>query len=271
MSTRARIATVCQGQRFFRTVAENRVENGLQLASAEEVFAANGVFFRNASFSGQKNAEDENPEPVKLTTKQKIELAANGTKMIDIPVEDGTTAGVVLGVPIAVSATLMDETGAVVGESKGGIPAMKELFRAISVKRPVKKGTWKLKLENLGNVPATAFVGGLTGQTPVSDLVVTAQRGSGETAAVTAKWIAGGSRVLNAKIFATLANGTIIDLLDDGRHGDGAAGDGVFGATITKVGTADNFVEVKAESEGLVRFAIAKLDTTAKPAGKPRR
>jgi pimeloyl-ACP methyl ester carboxylesterase len=266
-----RLAIGPKKARGEQAVAENRMNNGTDLAVAVEVYKRTesnfANLFRNASHAPVR-VDDENPEPAKLTTKQKVELAANETKTIDIPVEDGTAAGVVLGVPLAVSAVLMDETGAVVGESKGGMPAMKELFRAISVKRPIKKGVWKLKLENLGNVPATAFIGGLTGQTPVSDLVVAAKRGAGETASVTAKWIAGGKPVLNATITANLPNGTAVALLDDGKHGDGASGDSVYGATLTKVGSLDKLVEVKAESQGLERLAVTEIPQ-AGAAGKP--
>ncbi|MDW4648084.1 hypothetical protein NQ267_26730, partial [Escherichia coli] len=47
-----------------------------------------------------------------------------------------------------VSATLIDDKGAVVGTSKTGTPEAAQLFRSLAVDRPVTKGNWTLKLHN---------------------------------------------------------------------------------------------------------------------------
>lgn len=270
------------GREDFDGFVMPRIAIGPKKAKAERAVAANSrnpedevyrrndrygfaSYFKKASFSSEIGDETERTSP-SLTTKEKVELAGKESKTIDIAVGDGTFAGVVLAVPLSVSATLFDESGKVAGESKGGMEAMKDLFRTISVKRQITPGTCKLKLENIGSEPVTAFVGGISGNASTSDLQVTAKRSAGDSLAVTAKWIVGGMPVKNAKITASLPGGVAVDLT--------SGADDVYSGIITKAIPTDLFVEVRAESEGLVRTAIAALEKAVaapKPSPSKRR
>jgi len=238
-----------------------------------------GEFFKKASYNRAENAEDEKDNSQEnITTKQKVELKANETKEIEVPVRDGSSAGVVLVAAPAVSATLKDASGAIVGESKGGMEAMKEIFRTIAVEKQVTNGVWKLKLENLGNEAATVFVAGITNNGAASGFTVEAGKptASGSVPLI-AKLTENNAPVLNAKITGNLVEQNVeVRFYDDGKHGDGAANDGVYGAAIEKLSKGEYFVEAKAEANNQTRNALAviKIGTAsapAKTAAKPRR
>lgn len=225
--------------------------------------------FQKASFRGMD--DDAAPPTGRLTTKQKVDLGSKETKMVEVPVQDGSFAGVVLVAPLAVRATLYDETGIAVGESKAGMDAMRDMFRTIAVKRPIRAAVWKLKLENLGAEPVTVLAGGVSSQTLVSDLTATARKLADESVAVTVKWNAGSSPILGAKITAQLPGGASTDLYDDGKHSDGAGGDGVYGGTLGKLAGDRRFVEISAEADGLIRKAVALVEETKAKTSAPRR
>lgn len=81
-------------------------------------------------------------------------------------------------------------------------------------------------------------------------------RKSGEPVQLFAQLADGGSKIAGARVSARLAspagNATdSIDLFDDGRHGDGAAGDGLYAASLADLpSAAAGFWTVKYEAEG---------------------
>jgi len=250
------------------------------LAMAEdEVYRKNdqggfSSYFQNASYKPLEKPEDEKDNSQEnVTTRQKVELNARETKEIEIPVRDGSNAGVVLVATPAVSATLKDASGVSLGESKGGMEAMKEMFRTIAVNRQITNGVWKLKLENLGNEATTVFVAGISHSGAASSFTVEAGKpNAAGTVPLTARIIENGSPVLNAKITAQLVGQTTAEITfyDDGKHGDGASGDGVYGASVEKLPKGEFFVEAKAEAGNQTKTAVAVITiggaaTVAKP------
>lgn len=71
---------------------------------------------------------------------------------VSIPVKDGRNFGLTFAAANTVSATLVDDKGAVAGTNLTGKPEASQMFRSILVDRPVAKATWKLKLQNAGQV-----------------------------------------------------------------------------------------------------------------------
>lgn len=217
----------------------------------------------------------------KMSMKEKVDLVANETKMIDFAVTEGNYAGVLLVATPAVQATLIDASGDVVGQNKGGMEALKEMFRTIEVRKQFAAGTWKLKLENLGNVATTVILGGRTATSVASGFKVEA--GKATTSGIvplTAKWSENGSPVLNAKITAQVNGQTqSITFFDDGKHGDGAASDGIYGAATEKLAGGNYSVTAKGEANGQSREAVAAFNVggsakapaggNAKPAARP--
>ena len=235
-------------------------------------------YFQKASYKRTKNAKETGDSLKNLTTKAKVELAANQTKEIEIAVNDADYAGVVLVATPAITATLIDASGAVVGKSGGGPEAVKQLFRTIAVDKKVSRGVWKLKLENLANQPTTVFAAGFAGSNSNSEFTVEAGTpNAAGTVSLTAKFIENNAPVLNAKITAKVAGQTNeITFYDDGKHNDGASGDGIYGASIGKISKGEYFVEAKAEANNQIKIAVVPItvgasSAPAKTAVKPRR
>lgn len=80
-----------------------------------------------------------------------ITLASKQSTEIEIPVAPSSNFGITFMADPKVSATLVDDKGAVVGSNKAGSTASRAWFRSIYVDRPVAAGTWRLKLENTGD------------------------------------------------------------------------------------------------------------------------
>ena len=86
---------------------------------------------------------------------------------------------------------------------------------------------------------------------------------------------------MNAKITANIVGQTAkIEFFDDGKHGDGAANDGVYGSMVEKLAKGEYVVEAKAEANNQIKNAVAVITGGAtaaltkpsvKTAAKPRR
>lgn len=79
-----------------------------------------------------------------------VKLAPGQTLKVDIPVKDARDLGMTFIAASAVSATLSDDKGAVVGANLKDTPAAGQLFRSIYAERPVAQATWSLTLQNDG-------------------------------------------------------------------------------------------------------------------------
>jgi len=77
-----------------------------------------------------------------------VKLAPGQTLKVDIPVKQARDFGMTFIAGDAISATVNDDKGAVVGENLKGTPAAGQLFRSIYAERPVEQGTWTLSLRN---------------------------------------------------------------------------------------------------------------------------
>ena len=172
---------------------------------------------------------------------------------------EGENLGVIIAAPATVSATLKDATGAIVGENKGA-DAAKNPFRVINVGKSAR-GTYKLTLENTGSEAAIAFVGAWS--SAPSDSSFTLEAGKPSTTGaipLTARLVENGAAVAGAKITATVSGTAIeIELVDDGKHGDGASGDGIYGGALEKLAAGEYFVEARAETGGTTKIAVARF------------
>jgi hypothetical protein len=206
--------------------------------------------------SYERTRTDESAD--KLSTRQKIELPPRESKEIEIA-SSGENFGVVLVAPATVSATLKDATGAIAGENKGA-DAVRSLFRVINLEKSVR-GTYKLRLENAGSEAAVAFVGAWNSAPQNSSFTIEAGKPSLTGGiALTAKLVENGAVVPGAKITATIAGASgAVELLDDGKHGDGASGDGIYGGAVEKLPAGEYFVEARAETGGNTKIAVAKI------------
>ena len=77
-----------------------------------------------------------------------VKLAPRQVMDIEIPVARAINVGLTFMTGKEVSATLYDNTGAVVGKNLAKTPEANAWFRSIFIDKPVQGGTWTLKLEN---------------------------------------------------------------------------------------------------------------------------
>jgi pimeloyl-ACP methyl ester carboxylesterase len=77
-----------------------------------------------------------------------VTLAPGQTLDVSIPVKEARDLGVTFVAANTVSATLIDDKGAVAGTNLTGKPEASQIFRSLLVARQVAKGNWTLKLQN---------------------------------------------------------------------------------------------------------------------------
>jgi len=225
--------------------------------------------FMGASFNGSDEAEKPPlPENLKIDASKLVTLPANQATEIEIPVTVNADSGITFAAPETVSAMLLDEKGAVVGKNLAGTPDAKADFRGIPI-RSKTNGVWKLKLENTGASEASAAVAVWTdtsGARPVFTVEAGAPRADGQIP-LTAKLKENDAPVAGARVTAQIVdeNGkaTEIALLDDGRSGDGAANDGIYGALAAKPANGEYSVTAKAEIAGQMLVAATGLTVGA--------
>jgi hypothetical protein len=86
--------------------------------------------------------------PFKPDFAKAVALAPKQSVEVEIPVESAQNFGLSFMADTQISATLVDEKGAVVGKNEAKTPAAATWFRSIFFDQPTVAGTWKLKLEN---------------------------------------------------------------------------------------------------------------------------
>jgi hypothetical protein len=197
--------------------------------------------------------------------RKSVKLAGKQTAEIEIPISNAAAAGVTLVAAPTVSASLIDANNAIVGTSAAGTTAATDIFRTIAAEKSIASGIWKLKLENTGGEETIVLVAGWTNSDSSLFALTAGKPNAAGQVGLQAKLSNNDAPVLNAKITARINNAAEILFYDDGRHADGTAGDGVYGATTEKLGSGDYSIEAKAETNGQTRFAAASftIGTTA--------
>lgn len=77
-----------------------------------------------------------------------VRLAPGETMKVSLPVEDARNFGLTFVAANMVSATLIDDKGAVMGTSLTGTPEASQIFRSFFVAHPIARGNWTLTLQN---------------------------------------------------------------------------------------------------------------------------
>jgi hypothetical protein len=131
-----------------------RYPNGIGRQSDSPV----AVMFVNASYSPQASSDAGAGDDFRPTFAKEIKLAPKQVSEIEIPVAAGANFGVTFMSGAKVSATLLDDKGAVQGKNLADSPESRGLFRTIFVERGMTAGTWKLKVENTGDREAVAVI-----------------------------------------------------------------------------------------------------------------
>jgi hypothetical protein len=185
-----------------------------------------------------------------------VTLAPGETRDLALPVSDGRRLIVLLRAAPGVAATLRDPSGAEAGASPAGGPAQE--LRSIGVESPAP-GAWTLRLSSQEQTPSIVTVQLGLGETELrADAELT---GTGQAQGARLTLVRGGVPATGATVRARVlrADGTIaeVDLVDDGRHDDGAAGDGIYGAAPGALGGRSLALVAHAATGGEERFALA--------------
>jgi hypothetical protein len=266
-------------EHVFKTFVKERLTLSPKVAKAEEAMyngqnfpahknpAANA--FANIPATWQASAApgifsnpvaaqqaDETIPGVTLDTAVKI--PAGQSVEIDVPVLTGARAAVVLAAESNISATLTDASGKIIGKSASA--DAEQVFRAMVIEKPIA-GNLKLRLENAGKEESIALVAARTDTDPLQLALSVGEPNSAGQVLLQAKLTMNGSPVTGALVKANVFIGqkTEIVFFDDGKHADGAAGDGIYGAATGKLAAGDYFIEVRAETAGQIRTASAAV------------
>ena len=108
-----------------------------------------GAYFMNASYNPPVSNEsviDRNA--LKPDFAKSVRIAPMQSVEVEIPVEAANNFGLTFMAASDVSATLLNDKGAIVGKNLTKTPEAGSLFRSIYFDKPTTAGTWKLKLEN---------------------------------------------------------------------------------------------------------------------------
>lgn len=81
-----------------------------------------------------------------------VKLAPNQTLEVSIPVKEARNLGLTFVAASAVSATLIDDKGAVAATNRTNTAQASQPFRSLFVDRPVASANWTLRLENIGEI-----------------------------------------------------------------------------------------------------------------------
>lgn len=238
-----------------------------------------GAQFISAGFRQNAATDDAPtlPENLKVDLAKEIVLAAKQTSEIEIPASARSASGVTFMASPQVSAVLIDDKGAVVGKSLATTPEAKADFRTIPLANSAANGALKLRFENTGT-QETSVIFAVWTDSSANRTAFTLEAGKPNATGqipLIAKITENGAPVAAAEVRARLASDdktSEIVLLDDGKSGDGAANDGIYGALTEKLPNGDYSVTAKAEtgSQVLVAGAAFRVGADVKTAAKTK-
>jgi pimeloyl-ACP methyl ester carboxylesterase len=116
------------------------------------------VMFVNASYAPQSSSVVNPGDDFRPAFAKEVKLAPKQALEIELAVPAGANFGVTFMSSPKVSATLVDDKGAVQGKNLADSPESRGMFRTIFVERGMTAGTWKLKVENTGTQEASAVI-----------------------------------------------------------------------------------------------------------------
>ncbi|MCC5578861.1 DUF11 domain-containing protein [Microtetraspora sp. AC03309] len=191
------------------------------------------------------------------------------TASVPLDVPAGSAFGVTGALPETVGLLLRDPSGKEAASYAAGSDAAKQPIQGLSVTKP-QAGVWKLEVTNTGSEPVTAdVVAWITGNAVKVTSKVEQPSDDGRVK-MTATVTDDGQPVTGAPVKAILIgeqDTPHVELIlnDDGNSGDGAAGDGLYGATTEPLADGAYAAVVRADTAKGMRTAhdvvkVAKPD-----------
>lgn len=208
-------------------------------------------------------ADPNAPADAASFSTRSVDVAGGATTNVALDVPAGDSFGVTGAIPPTVGLALVDPSGTTRASFAPDSEGATALFPALRVDGHTA-GRWTLRVTNAASgtasVPVVAWVaGGAVG------LGASAYPQDSGGVLVQAQVLVDGSPAA-APVTATVtgADGerVQVDLVDDGEHSDGAAGDGLYGGASAPLPDGDVVAVVRAEGEGWSRSVVAT--TTAR-------
>ena len=227
------------------------------------------VRFVNAGFNPADDEKPTLPDNLKLDLAKEVTLQGKQAAEIEIPVAANSNSGVTFMAAPQVSALLVNDKGVVVGKNTAGTPEAKADFRSIPFERAAASGVWKLRLENTGAQETSAIVSVWTdsSENRLSFSLEVGKPNAAGQVPLTARLSENNGSAANGTVKALIlsddAKTTEITLFDDGKNGDGAANDGVYGGLTAKLANGDYSITAKAETRSQILVAAANLTVGA--------
>lgn len=192
-------------------------------------------------------------------------LVANGSTEVVIPASVGSNLDITHIASSSVSATLLDSTGAVIGQTLAGTPEANQLFRGFRINAP--SGSYRLRLEQQGGVPNVVPVIAAIEGSPLILSVNSQQSNNQDRLQVIAALNNAGSPLTAAVVSATIAgidgSQTSILLFDDGTHEDSQANDGIYGGWLDSPKPDDYNIFVSAQGLDAQGSAFQRIASDA--------
>jgi hypothetical protein len=159
--------------------------------------------------------------------------------------------------------SLVDSTGETVEKIESGSDLASAVFKTFYSNG--KTGNFVLRFENTGEEGESVFVSLWTSSNLLSLEFVEILKQTDASVKLQAKLTSNGEIVKGASVSAKISGQNVeTPLLDDGKHGDGEANDGVYGATSGKLPDGDYLIEASAAAAG----ASASTATVLKIGGQ---
>ena len=209
-----------------------------------------------ASLFAQQQQQREASTTAEAVSSKLLKMAAG--ESVETPVEFANAqSGVTFVAPPSVKVSLVGESGEIEQTIEAGSAEASAAFKTFYAD---KAGNRTLRFENRGKAQANAMVVVWKNTNPLALEFVELQRLADGSLKLQAKLTNHGAAVVAARVTVRI-NGQLpeIILLDDGRHGDGAAGDGIYGATTAKLPASEYLIEAKASVGGGAVLASAVL------------
>ena len=265
-----RAHTFLTGREDFLAFVKPRLALGprksKQTASVEK--KSNGEFYaQNNSSISENLIASLNPPAVlsnlrnvgnttQIVSSKAVKIAAG--ESAEVPVNFANAqSGVSFVAPPSVKVSLIKPDGEIEQTIEAESPEALQTFKTFYA---ANVGNQILRFENTGEANANAVITVWNENNPLALEFVEIQKQTDGGVKMQAALTNNGTPVKGAVVSVKINNQIPeIALIDDGKHGDGAAGDGVYGGTTGKLSAGEQFIEAKAAASGLQATATTVL------------
>ncbi|HLM59447.1 MAG TPA: choice-of-anchor X domain-containing protein, partial [Pyrinomonadaceae bacterium] len=226
---------------------------GIEKKSNDESFA------KNFSSIGEYLIASVNPlailsnlqtasDTVQVVLSKNVKIAVGERAEIPVNLETAKTGVTFVVAPFVKVSLVNAGNGETEQTIEAGSTEAAQAFKTFYAENP---GNKILRFENTGELPANAVAAIWTDKNPLALEFVEIHEQVDGTVKMQAMLTNNGTAIKGAVVSVKINNKlTEIVLADDGKHGDGAAGDGIYGATTEKLTLGEHFIEARANSNG---------------------